>query len=303
MPSNGGKVAGKRHGSRRLHNFVRMRTLLYVLPLLILSAFSQSRAQTASPFCIGETIRIHSDTLGEDRSINIYLPPGYGADDTTRYHVIYLLDGSADEDFIHVAGLVQFYTFPWIQRLPPTIVVGIANVDRRRDYTFPTHNKEHKTTWPTTGRSAPFINFIANELIPHMEANYRCADRRTLIGQSLGGLLATEIMLRKPQLFDRYLIMSPSLWWDNGSIMAQKFGPFNQQTSIYISVGKEGLVPGSKTETMEGDAKAFAEKLRRMKDPMLGITFDYLPDEDHASTGHQSVMNGIKALFPAARKE
>jgi len=273
----------------------------FLLTVLILSFASvRIQAQQTEPFCIGVSIRLHSEQLNEDRRINIYLPSDYRESDTTRYHVIYLLDGSADEDFVHVAGLVQFYTFPWVQQLPPTIVVGIANVDRRRDFTFPTNNDEQLKANPTAGHSAPFISFIDQELIPQIESKYRCSDQRTLIGQSLGGLLATEILLRRPQLFNRYLIISPSLWWDNGSMLAARFGPFNQNTAVHIAVGNEGVVPGSKAETMEGDAKAFAEKLRRMKDAMLRISFDYLPGEDHASIGHISIMNGLRQLFPKA---
>lgn len=272
-----------------------------LLLLLLLSAAAQ--AQTTAPFCIGETVRLHSGTMAEDRSINIYLPPGYRDADTMRYHVVYLLDGGADEDFIHVAGLVQFYTFPWIGRLPPTIVVGIANVDRRRDFSFPSTVKAQQTAYPTTGHSAPFIEFIDKELIPFIEANYRCGPDRSLIGQSFGGLLGSEVLLRRPHLFNRYLLISPSLWWDAGSLLAQRYGPFNQRTGVYLAVGKEGLVPGSKTETMEADVKAFAEKLRQQHDPLLDVSFDYLPDEDHAGIGHQALMNGIRRLFPRLEAE
>jgi hypothetical protein len=76
--------------------------------------------------------------LEEDRILNIYLPEGYG-EDSTRYPVIYLLDGSYNEDFLHICGLVQFLTM--IEVMPKTIVVGIANVDRKRDFTFPDHDR------------------------------------------------------------------------------------------------------------------------------------------------------------------
>lgn len=274
-----------------------------LLVLLSIVAILPAAAQNVRPFSIGETLRVHSDSLREARSVNIYLPADYREADTSRYHVIYLLDGSADEDFIHVAGLVQFYTFPWIQLLPPTIVVGIANVDRRRDFSFPTRNKSQQAAQPTAGHSAPFIAFIESELIPLIRNRYRCTGERTLIGQSLGGLLAAEILQRKPQLFNRYLIISPSLWWDDGSMLAARFGPFNQRTDVYIAVGKEGLTPGSRTQTMEEDAKAFATKLQAQKDPMLKVSFDYLPDEEHAGIGHQAVMNGFRRLFSKPQQE
>ena len=90
------------------------------------------------PFVLGVIEEIQSSALKEKRILNIYLPEGYDQNDSAKYPVIYLLDGSAHEDFIHIAGLVQFNSFEWINQVPKSIVVGIATVDRRRDFTFPT---------------------------------------------------------------------------------------------------------------------------------------------------------------------
>src|SRR5690606_8834222 len=98
----------------------------------------------------------------EDRLLNIYLPNGY--DKEKVYPVIYLLDGSADEDFLHIVGLVQFFNLQL--KMPDCIVVGIANVDRKRDFTFKTDLEDLKTAYPTTGGSASFIGFIEKELQP-----------------------------------------------------------------------------------------------------------------------------------------
>jgi predicted alpha/beta superfamily hydrolase len=100
------------------------------------------------PFVLGEIEEIQSKVLAEKRVLNIYLPEGYAENDTVRYPVIYLLDGSADEDFIHIVGLVQFSSFDWVQQLPKSIVVGIATVDRRRDFTFPTTIPEDRKSIP-----------------------------------------------------------------------------------------------------------------------------------------------------------
>lgn len=80
--------------------------------------------------------------MNETRTLNIYIPDSYNKNPKTAYPVIYLLDGSANEDFIHVTGLVQFLTM--IQKMPESIIVGIANVDRKRDFTFPTTNVQDK---------------------------------------------------------------------------------------------------------------------------------------------------------------
>ena len=140
---------------------------------LALTGFAQKDkakpADAAKPFVLGVIEELQSTQLGEKRTLNIYLPEGYSADDTTRYPVIYLLDGSADEDFIHVVGLVQFNSFSWINRVPRSIVVGIATVDRRRDFTFPTTVKADLERFPATGHSDKFIAFIEKELQPFID--------------------------------------------------------------------------------------------------------------------------------------
>jgi predicted alpha/beta superfamily hydrolase len=76
-------------------------------------------------------------------------------------------------------------------------------VDRRRDYAFPTTIEEDKKNYPTTGHSDKFIDFIEKELQPYIEKKYKTNDSKTIIGQSLGGLLATEILFKKPTLFNK----------------------------------------------------------------------------------------------------
>lgn len=212
-----------------------------------------------TPFQIGESITLHSAQLKEDRSLNIYLPPSYTTDAKRSFPVIYLLDGSADEDFIHTVGLVQYGNFPWINMLPESIVVGIANVDRRRDFTFPTTIEKDKKDYPTTGSSASFIQFLEQELQPFIQQDYRTNDTTTLIGQSLGGLLATEILFKKPDMFMNYIIISPSLWWDHESLLKVKPAVSSKNKTVYVSVGgdeeKEMISGASKLmEVLSGTA-------------------------------------------------
>jgi predicted alpha/beta superfamily hydrolase len=258
---------------------------------------------TGKPFVLGIIEEIASVQLSEKRTLNIYLPEGYKPGDTAKYPVIYLLDGGADEDFIHIVGLVQFNSFPWINRLPRSIVVGIANTDRKRDFTYPTTLEKDRKRYPTAGHSDKFIAFIEKELQPFIEKKYNASGSRTIIGESLGGLLATEILFKKPALFSRYIIISPSLWWDNGSLLIQSPGilqdSFVQKTSIYIGVGKEGLTPGDVPRVEEVDVNLLAEKLKGSKSKNVTVYFDYLPQEDHATVSHQAVFNAFRALYPA----
>ncbi len=254
------------------------------------------------PFVLGVIEKLYSNILNENRVLNIYLPEGYKQGDTTTYPVTYLLDGSADEDFIHIVGLYQFNSFSWINRVPKSIVVGIATVDRRRDFTFPTGVEKARAAYPTAGHSDKFIAFIKNELQPFVEKQYRGRGRRTIIGQSLGGLVATQILLQQPSLFHQYIIVSPSLWWNNGSLLedttARPATPL-QHTAVYIGVGKEGLTPGSPPRVMEVDANLLAEKLKGLKGADISVHFDYLPGEDHGTILHLAVFNALRMLYPS----
>jgi predicted alpha/beta superfamily hydrolase len=277
--------------------------LLLMLTFSASVAFGQNHSkqtQTSKPFVLGVIDEIQSKELAEKRILNIYLPEGYNPKDSTKYPVIYLLDGSADEDFIHVVGLVQFYNFEWVNQLPKSIVVGIASVDRKRDFTFPTVSEDLKKRFPTTGHSDKFIAFIEKELQPYMDSHYKTSNDKTLIGQSLGGLLATEVLLKKPAIFNKYIIISPSLWWDNGSLLDQSSAileeNYRQPTNIYIGVGKEGLTPTEKPRVMEVDANILADKLKGTKSKNVQVHFDYLPLENHATIMHQAVMNAFKMI-------
>jgi predicted alpha/beta superfamily hydrolase len=287
-------------------NQKHMRTVLtFILTSLFSALFSQTNNTNATavskPFVLGVIEEIQSGELTEKRTLNIYLPDGYDPKDTVRYPVIYLLDGAADEDFIHVVGLVQFNSFSWINRVPKSIVVGIASVDRKRDFTYPTTIDSDKKKYPTTGHSDKFILFLEKELQPFIEKKYKTNSTRTLIGESLGGLLATEILFKKPKLFNKYIIVSPSLWWDNASLL--KLSPeilnesFSPRTDVYIGVGKEGLAPSETPHVMEVDGNLLTEKIKSSKSKNVNVYFDYLPEEDHATISHQAIFNAMKIIY------
>jgi predicted alpha/beta superfamily hydrolase len=284
-----------------------------ILSFLLFSStliFSQNNksetTETSKPFVLGIIDEIQSKELGEKRILNIYLPEGYKADDNTKYPVIYLLDGSADEDFIHIVGLVQFNSFEWVKQVPKSIVVGIATVDRRRDFTFPTTIEKDQKRYATSGHSDQFIAFIEKELQPFIDNKYKTTNSKTIIGQSLGGLLETEILLKKPTLFNKYVIVSPSIWWDNASILnldsAILQENFSQKTEIYIAVGKEGPTPTEIPRVMEVDANLLAEKIKATKSKNIKVYFDFLPQENHATILHPAVSNSFRFFYPIKQK-
>lgn len=106
--------------------------------------------------------------------------------------------------------------------IPESIVVGIGNVDRKRDFTYPFQNELDLKEFPTSGKSEKFISFLEKELQPFIDSTYKTMEMKTIIGQSLGGLLVTKILFKKPELFNNYIIVSPSLWWDDEKLLEEK---------------------------------------------------------------------------------
>jgi predicted alpha/beta superfamily hydrolase len=263
--------------------------LTFTLSITGLSVFGQAKEAEKQAFIIGERLEFHSNILDEDRMLNIYLPNGYSHDNNKTYPVIYLLDGSKDEDFIHISGLVQFASYPWINMVQESIVIGIENVDRKRDFTFPTTVEKDKVDFPTTGGSEDFIHFIEQELQPYIDSAYKVQNDKTIIGQSLGGLLATEILAKKPDMFDTYIIVSPSLWWDDKSLLDMEFVPYTRSKSVYVGVGQEGKV-------MKKCAKALHKKLKKSNNPTTFLIYDFLKEQDHGDALHLAVYNAFDAM-------
>ncbi len=252
------------------------------------SLFAQIPEKSIIPFSIGERVEMYSESLQETRILNVYLPHGYDPDSSIQYPVIYLLDGSAHEDFIHIAGLVQFCSYPWINHIPASIVVGIENVDRQRDFTYPSELEEFQQAIPTSGGSRAFIAFLELEVKPLIKQAYRTNGDHMLIGQSLGGLLASEILIRHPDMFDSYVIVSPSLWWDEESLLSEIPATVHYPTSVFVAVGEEGRV-----------MKRVARQLHRSTTPRNNIDeihFDFIKGHDHADVLHLAVYEAFREM-------
>ncbi len=272
---------------------------VFALILICLTAknsFAQSNSTENKPFVIGEIREINSTILGEKRILNVHLPAQY--DSSKSYPVIYLLDGSAQEDFLHIVGLAQFFNMQYT--MPEMIIVGIANVDRKRDFTFPTTNADLKKEFPTTGGSEKFIQFIEKELQPFITENYKTTKENYLIGQSLGALLASEILLKKPTLFNHYLIVSPSLWWDDESLLKSAENTISKtdykNIYVYLAVGLK------EPKIMVKDANSFYKALIKSNSKDFTVNFMRLDKENHATVLHQAINEAFRLLFPLAEK-
>ena len=159
-----------------------------------------------------DSTEIFSVVLSENRKINIWVPPDY----TTRmdsYPVLYMLDGGINEDFPHIANTVSQLIME--NKIPKLILVGIPNTTRRLDLTGETEIASDRKIAPKVGGSAAFRKFINDELFPMISKKYRVKAERGIIGESLAGLFITETFLTAPEMFDFYIAMDPSLWWND----------------------------------------------------------------------------------------
>lgn len=272
------------------------------IQLFIAIIFSTSNLHAQSIIALGQTDQIYSTILKENRTINIYFPEDYNSTDTIKYPIIYILDGGIKEDFIHLAGIVRYYTQPWIAQFPKSIVVGIENTDRKRDFTFAVANLEFlekegfkKESFPQYGKSAAYIAFLESELQPYMENKYHANKDRTVIGESLAGLLASEILVEKPDLFSKYIIIAPSLWWGEQKLLHESKNPLNANIKNPLNVYL-GIPNKDEDIKMYEESTKFSQILKQINN--INLCFDYLQLELHATIVHQAVYNAFKKLYP-----
>lgn len=187
--------------------------------LLVTSSFFAS-AQSENKIVLGTIDSLHSKILGEQRKVWIYVP-NTGPDgiySKQHYPVVYLLDG--DAHFYSVVGMIQQLSQVNGNTIcPEMIVVGIPNTDRTRDLT-PTHIASDlpmmdSASSVTSGGGEKFISFIEKELIPHIDSLYPTEPYRLLVGHSFGGLTVINTFVHHSNLFNAYVAIDPSMWWDN----------------------------------------------------------------------------------------
>ncbi len=197
---------------------MRVVGLLTVIVLFAVLACSEKRKNLQdNRISIGIKDSLHSEILNENREIWIYQPanllPG------EKCPVVYLLDGGWH--FHSVTGMIDNLIDNSL--VPNMIVIAILNTDRARDLT-PTHSMKQtdgtdRDDFKTTGGAEDFTRFIEKELMPYVESKYPVAPYKMLIGHSFGGLFAMNTLVYRPQLFNAYVAIDPSMWWDNRNLL------------------------------------------------------------------------------------
>lgn len=263
-----------------------------LIGLIILSFPSYSQNEIT----IGKTETIHSELLNEDRILEIHLPKGYEESDKT-YPILYLLDSYYN--FSHTVGSVEYLQLNRL--IPDMIVVGIRNTNRNRDLSpdSPELSKEERVRMGTTGEADNFMAFLEKELISHVEKTYKAAPYRVIVGHSLGGLFNVYTFFKKPELFDAYLTISPSLWYPNELISSNFERVFNNPSELsatfYMTLANEnkGNMRGNVLK-LSGE---FNNYINTHKEADLRFKYEPMPDESHGTIGLPSIYSGLRFIF------
>lgn len=304
-----------------------MRGGTLIWPLLFLLAAGPANAGALDaratqgarvPYVLPDTqVRdMHSQETGADYQLFIATPPDY-ADSGKTYPVVYMLD--ADYSFALTRNIVRHYVER--KRLPEMILVGVAypgaaqdfetyRANRTRDYTpgliAPANATESAPVEPVErGGAVRFRNFIANEVIPFMAMNFPVSADRTFIGHSYGGLFGAYVLLTEPELFKRYIIVSPSLWYDNRLIfdverrtaLSRRAIDRTIERHVFFAIGAAETRKATGAPMVE-QLKQFYGKLEARSDPALALTLRVYPEETHESVFPGAVARGLVAVFP-----
>jgi hypothetical protein len=275
-----------------------MRALIFIALALCGCATARQTPATAettkagpAPIVIGESRTIMSKSLGEERTLNIYLPQSYAEGDA-RYPVIWLIDGGIRQDFPHIAGLAQYGALSGLFR--EAIVVGVETRDRQRELTSPVADPEYLNEFPTHGGAAEFRAFIAEEAMPLIASAYRASGEDIALGESLAGIFIVESFLKAPGLFDSAVAISPSLWWDHGALAKGAAADLKRfdatERKIYLAIANEG-------GEMDAAMRALVDAIRKAKRPGLAWTFADRKDLTHATIYHREALEALAAVL------
>jgi len=290
-----------------------MKQLLFFF--LMMNLFLSTKAQTDNKIIIGRIDSIQSAILNEKRKIWIYVP-GDGALDIyakKHYPVVYLLDG--DGHFSSVVGMIQqLSTVNGNMICPEMIVVAIPNTDRTRDLT-PTHINVDppymdSASSKTSGGGEKFISFIEKELMPYIEGNYPTEPYKMLIGHSFGGLTVMQTFVHHTNLFNSYICIDPSMWWDKQTLLKESKLVLKdknlQGTSLFLGIANT-MPDGMNINKVINDTTSDTRHIRSIlklksyfeQSKQNGLKFNskYYNDDSHGSVPLITEYDALHFIF------
>lgn len=273
-----------------------------VMILLLLVAFkAQSQRTETYNYTPSEVVTIHSTVLNEDRKVYIHIPKSDSSDINKRFPVLYLMDG--ENHFELLSQYVDYLSRPDVSAMPKIIVVGIPNTKRVRDLT-PTQSMldyegkpDTSARYKSSGGNGLFFEFIKKELLPMIDGKYKTQQYKIFAGHSFGGISSINCMLTHPDMFDAYIAVSPSFWWDNEYLLKLtekklKSGSALNKKLFYCN-GNEG---GSNSFFHNGLLK-FDSIIAGKKIVGLDYKYNYYPNEMHMTVPIVAYLDALRFIF------
>lgn len=268
-----------------------MKFIYYNLLLLILLVGCANSSQEIDPIPTHDEFTIESKHIGETRHINVWTPPEYKTS-KDALPVMYMADGGIiDEDFPHIANTLAELIES--KSIPPMILVGIANTQRRKDLTGPTEIATDKEIAPIVGGSEKFRAFIKDELFPEINKRYRTTYEKSIIGESLSGLFVVETFFLTPELFDNYIAFDPSLWWNNHDLVRKA----KEHLANFPKTEKKIWFAGSSVKDISAYTKDLAKIFKNENLPNLKWKYSDEPKEKHHTIFRATKVKAIKWTF------
>lgn len=277
-----------------------MKKIIFVYFLCLF--FYTVNGQNSNDIVIGKMDHVYSEILREQRKVLVYVPEGNPHDKNT-YPVVYLLDG--DAHFYSVVGMIrQLSSVNGNTICPKMIVVGISNTNRTRDLT-PT-----KGELEGSGGGENFISFIENELIPHINANYPTTAYRMFIGHSLGGLTVVNTLVNKPHIFNAYVAIDPSMFWNNKNLLhkIKRIGLNNKHDNktLFLGIANtmrkdlniRSVLKDTTSETRHIRAiLKLSSYLNTQRQAELSFKGKYYENDDHGSVPLIATYDALRYIF------
>jgi len=250
-------------------------------------------------------------TSSKGQTYRIMLAPPLSPPPPGGYPVVYVLDGNANFGTVSDALRLQGRR-PERTGVSAALVVGIGYPidgpfdEKRRGYDYvvrspgansPKHGEGGQLEPDSGGGAADFLSFIETELKPAVEKAYAVdRTRQTLLGHSFGGFFTLYTLFNRPQAFQNYLAFSPSVWWNNRSILederrfiaARK--PGDAPVSLFVATG--GLEETQRIP-MVTDSRTVVSRLKGAP----GVKADvYIAEgEDHGSIVPTALSRALRA--------
>lgn len=288
------------------HPIAYLKNCKIIIAIALLSITYNTTAQIDKTIqreiVIGKVDRLNSKILKEQIEFWVHTPEGF--DSTKRYPIIYVLD--APEHFHAVTGILT-HLDKW--QMPQSIVVGVRSKDGTRDYS-PTNVKfSRKHNTETSGGAKNFSKFLNEELHCLISENYSIENNTTIVGHSFAGLFVIYSYLSNTSIFDNFIAIEPSLWWDKEHLVKQSEKYISkgsyQDKSLYVAVANS---IGERMDTVKvrRDRSEITEQIRanlKFHDVLvknknkLDFKWEYFKNEDHGSIIIPGQYNGFRSIF------